>query len=93
MKLFFVAREPHNWSDGGLPIVDPDAVTYSNTLGAANEAERLARIHPGKKLRRIRRCRQALVSVRAGAGRQEDALSELNSVTLRGAFSCRKCQY
>ncbi len=48
MKLFFVAREPHNCSDGGPTIVDPDAAAYSNTLDAANEAERLARIYPGE---------------------------------------------
>ena len=48
MKLFFVAREPHNWSDGDLRIIDPEAVAYSNTLDAANEAERLARIYPGE---------------------------------------------
>lgn len=50
MKLFFVAREPHNWSDSkeSEPIVDPEAVAYPNTLDAANEAERLARIYPGE---------------------------------------------
>ncbi|WP_435656156.1 hypothetical protein [Brucella pituitosa] len=49
MKLFFVAREPHNWSDGDLRIVDPDASAYPNTLDAVNEAERLARTYPGER--------------------------------------------
>jgi hypothetical protein len=49
MKLFFVTREPHNWSDVGSTIVDPEAAAYSNTLDAANEAERLARTYPGEK--------------------------------------------
>ncbi|MCX2696167.1 hypothetical protein [Ochrobactrum chromiisoli] len=49
MKLFFVTREPDNWSDGDLRIVDPEAAAYSNTLDAANEAERLARTYPGER--------------------------------------------
>lgn len=48
MKLFFVTREPQTCSDSGPNIVDPDAAAYSNTLDAANEAERLARTYPGE---------------------------------------------
>lgn len=49
MKLFLVTREPHNCSDVGSTIVDPEAAAYPNTLDAANEAERLARTYPGEK--------------------------------------------
>ncbi len=62
MKLFFVTREPDNWSDGDLRIVDPEAAAYSNTLDAANEAERLARTYP------------AFISLRAAAGGSNRAL-------------------
>lgn len=48
MKLFFVTREPHTCSDSGPNIVESDAAAYSNTLNAANEAERLARTCPGE---------------------------------------------